>query len=54
MADALDVVDYYKHRAFIDCSKVVSCIQELETFDSETYELLKRLYIKEGLWQIKK
>lgn len=38
----------------MDYTKLKSCIQELEMFDSETYELLNRLYIKEGLWQIKK
>lgn len=38
----------------VDYTKLKSCIQELETFNSETYELLKRLYMKEGLWQIKK
>nr|DAH54529.1 MAG TPA: hypothetical protein [Caudoviricetes sp.] len=38
----------------MDYTKLKSCIQELETFDSETYELLKRLYMKEGIWQIKK
>lgn len=38
----------------VDYTKLKSCIQELETFDSETYELLKRLYIEEGLWHIKK
>lgn len=38
----------------MDYTKLKSCIQELEMLDSETYELLKRLYMKEGLWQIKK
>ena len=43
-----------------DCSsidmnyaKLKNCIQELKIFDSETYELIKRLYVKADLWKIK-